>query len=136
MWGQQRPHAGWRATPRWFSGVVHLTRRVRGGGGRGVAFMRSANEPVMRAHVMTAKVHWNIMKTLSGIVPLIEAGRSGDWLSTPMSQKRSEPPTKGFSPLPNASEYPIMNQSIEMRQVIANDCITVLSTFSARVMPP
>ena len=33
-------------------------------------FMRSAKAPLISAGVMIAKVIWNIMKTLSGIVPL------------------------------------------------------------------
>ena len=34
-------------------------------------FIRSANAPQIRAGVMIAKVIWNIMKTLSGIVSVV-----------------------------------------------------------------
>ena len=58
-------------------------------------FMRSANAPVISAGVMIAKVIWNVMKTLSGIVPLSES------TVMPLRNRRAKPPMKAPSP-PNA----------------------------------
>ena len=58
-------------------------------------FMRSANAPVISAGVMIAKVIWNVMKTLSGIVPLSAS------TVMPSRNSREKPPMKAPSP-PNA----------------------------------
>ena len=52
---------------------------------------RSANEPMMSAGVMTAKVSWNMEKTVSGTEPCSE--------SRPMPAKKAfpSPPMKGSS---------------------------------------
>ena len=53
--------------------------------------MRSAKAPVMSAGVITAKLIWNIMNTVSGMV----AARRGRMpASRPARKKRERPPTK------------------------------------------
>ena len=49
--------------------------------------MRSAIPPTNSAGVMMAKVSWNMMKTVSGMVPLRES------MATPLSQAADNPPT-------------------------------------------
>ena len=63
-------------------------------------FIRSANAPVIRAGVMMANVIWNVMKTVSGIVPLIDS------LPNPFRNAELKPPTKAFAapPSENAME--------------------------------
>ena len=79
-------------------------------------FMRSANAPAIRAGVMIAKVIWNIMYTLSGIVYAVELsvpaprvkGTSTPlvmWSPRPLRKKREKSPMKGAEapvPLVNA----------------------------------
>ena len=62
-------------------------------------FMRSAMAPVMMAVEITAKVIWNTMKTVSGMLPALGATVT---ISLPMSRliplrkKRSRPPIKAL----------------------------------------
>ena len=53
-------------------------------------FMRSANAPRMRAGVITAKVIWKVMKTVSGMVPLIAS------TVTPARNSLPNPPMKAL----------------------------------------
>ena len=55
-------------------------------------FMRSAKAPTMSAGVMIAKVIWKVMKTVSGMVPLIES------TSTPARKSLPKPPMKPLPP--------------------------------------
>ncbi|MNW71014.1 hypothetical protein D3C74_506040 [compost metagenome] len=58
-------------------------------------FMRSAKAPVISAGVMMAKVIWNMMKTLSGIVGAISLTLTlpaSFANSMPFSSTRSSPP--------------------------------------------
>ena len=48
--------------------------------------IRSAKAPLISAGVMIAKVIWNVMKTLSGIVPVSESA------PMPRRNRRSSPP--------------------------------------------
>jgi hypothetical protein len=96
-------------------------------------------------HVMTAKVHWNVMKTDSGMVPADAMGSmflnfemsSRVWVAVPQSQNFSEPPINALffshgrprQPSPKASEYPNMSQQMEMSEVIATLCRAVDSTL-------
>ena len=53
-------------------------------------FIRSANAPTMSAGVMTANVIWNVMNTVSGIVPLSAS------TVTPLRNIFESPPTNAF----------------------------------------
>src|SRR5579863_2242239 len=70
-------------------------------------FMRSANEPQIRAGVMIAKVAWNIAYTVSGmVVPRCEALTfiSSCMYTTPLKKARLKPPRYGVLPGVKASE--------------------------------
>ena len=53
-------------------------------------FIRSANAPTIRAGVMIANIIWNVMNTVSGIVPLIAS------TVTPPRNALPRPPTNAF----------------------------------------
>ena len=53
-------------------------------------FIRSANAPTMSAGVMTANVIWNVMNTVSGMVPLSES------TVTPARNIFESPPMNAF----------------------------------------
>ena len=59
-------------------------------------FMRSAKAPTIKAGVMTAKVIWKVMNTVSGIVPLIDS------TVTPLKNSLPKPPTKPFRAPPSS----------------------------------
>ena len=53
-------------------------------------FIRSAKAPAIKAGVIIAKVSWNIISTVSGIVPLIASA------PIPARNALPKPPTKEF----------------------------------------
>ena len=91
--------------------------------------MRSATAPVIRAAVMIANDIWKTMNTVSGTEPLVESR------SRPARNSLSKPPTMP-QPSENARLYPTTIQSTVIRQTATKLCITVLSTFFLRTMPP
>ena len=69
-------------------------------------FIRSAKAPAIKAGVMMAKVSWKQMKTVSGIVPVIES------LPTPLRNAFEKPPTNDFMFIPSAAFIPVVSNAM------------------------
>mmetsp|Transcript_4792 Transcript_4792/g.20344 ORF Transcript_4792/g.20344 Transcript_4792/m.20344 type:complete len:234 (-) Transcript_4792:133-834(-) len=92
-------------------------------------FMRSTNEPTMRAGVMIANVIWYSAQSASGMVSQTLA------LVTPARNALSKPPS---TPLPSSekeSEYPTEYHIRVMRHVREKHCMSTESMFLRLTMP-
>src|SRR6185436_20137568 len=103
-------------------------------------FTRSTSEPMMRQHVIAAKVAWKATNTSSYIgVALLKVAPSenvpDEESNVPFRKSRSKPPMNSL-PVVNAREYPYTHHSTVMSENPTNTCISTDSMFFERTRPP